>query len=224
MRTIANSIAIVGVISVALLSGCSATGASPTARASGSASASADSAAAAVRFTTTTFTHPFSFTVPSWAPATPSSETSNFVTWEAPDGGLKLRVMAPVVIYTPNALFTPNATPDPIPADYSSYFLGLADHGVHFTDVVHRVISGHQAVVVTGTTNDPKDGSLGCPTLGMSSSDCFAFQPDLVLRLADIDDNGAPVLVWLRADSGAKNFNADAAAFDKTLDTLSFTG
>ena len=170
------------------------------------------------QFSSSTFTHPFTIALPTWAPKKPSSESATFVTWEASDGNLKLRVMAPVAVFVPNS-----SVAVPVPTDYSTYLLGLAADGVKFSDVVHLVISGHPAVVVTGTTDDPKDGSLGCPTVGMTPEECFAFQQGLVLRLADIDDNGKPVLVWLRDNAGTKSLDADVAAFDKTLTTLSFT-
>src|SRR6266540_2648517 len=84
------------------------------------------------------------------------SKGQTFVTWEAADGGLKVRFLVPVNVYPPGCTGT-----TPPPQDYLAYLRAQSDHGGHFTDVTETTIGGHPATILTATTDTSLDGSLG---------------------------------------------------------------
>jgi len=78
---------------------------------------------------------------------------------------------------------------------------------------------------VTATTENPIDGALGCPDDGLTAGDCYGLQPDLVLRLAVVDIDDGPLLIWLRSsrDADPEGLAADVADFEAMLASVSFS-
>ena len=70
---------------------------------------------------------------------------------------------------------------------------------------------------MTITTDASVDGALGCASAGQSAEDCYGPQPDLALRFAVIDVDGAPLLVWLRR---RHHSSAAIAEFDQLLQSV----
>jgi hypothetical protein len=124
--------------------------------------------------------------------------------------------MAAVNIYQPGA-----TTATRVPADYYDYLRGLSAHGVHFNDAVTTKIGGNPAHVVTVTTDASLDGTLGCPADGLAPPDCYGPQPDLSLRMAIVNVNDQPLLIWLRQPAASVSPDA-LTAFDQMLKSVTF--
>ncbi len=161
---------------------------------------------------------PLDLILPDFLDKKPSEETAHFVTWGAPDGSVAVRVLRPVAVYTPGS-----TTTSPVPTDYVTYLLGLTAHGAHFEDRVDTKVDGHDATIVSGTTDESIDGSMGCPETGMTAGDCFGLQPEFALRLAVIATDKGPLLIWLRSNADApSDVAASPSRFDSFLDGLHF--
>ena len=155
---------------------------------------------------------PLDFDLPSFLDTTPGDEGAAFVTWGSPDGSVAVRVLRPVVVYAPGA-----TTTSPVPAEYVKYLIGQADHGAHFVDRVETKVDGHDASVLTATTGQSIDGSLGCPGTGIDADKCFGLQPEFSLRMAVITTDKGPLLIWLRSRSDA---TSDLAAATERFDSF----
>jgi hypothetical protein len=167
-------------------------------------------------FETTRFVLPFEVTLPAWLPSAPNAEESHFVTWDATDADRAVRVLAPVNVYAPGSSAT-----SPVPSDYLAYLLSQAEHGGHFAGRLDTKIGGKPATILTATTDESLDGSIGCQEEGMAAGECFGLQPEMSLRLAVIDAGEQPVLIWLRSTAGVDATQA-IADFDKMLATIQF--
>ena len=66
------------------------------------------------------------------------------------------------------------------------------------------------------------DGSLGCPAEGLTADVCFGLQPELTLRIAVIDLDPAPLLVWLRDIRRPDGQPLEDGTFDAMLASLDF--
>ena len=75
---------------------------------------------------------------------------------------------------------------------------------------------------MTATTPNSLDGSLGCQEEEMFAADCFGLQPDLILRIAVIDTDAGPLLVWVRDIRGADDRDIEYESFDAMLASLRF--
>ena len=147
----------------------------------------------------------------------PAAELPNFVTWEGSEVDRGIRFLVPVNVYLPGAT-SPTAPPD----DYLAYLLGQSEHGATFEDVVETTVDGRPATVMTATTPSSLDGSLGCQEEGMFAADCFGLQPDLILRIAVIDTDAGPLLIWVRDIRGADDRDIEYESFDEMLASLRF--
>jgi hypothetical protein len=150
--------------------------------------------AAAPSYSTRFFSIPFDVELPSFLDPTPADDAENFVTWGSSDGSVAARFLRPVVVYPPGS-----SESGPVPTDYVTYLLGQADHGARLADREETSVDGDTAVIVTGTTDTPLDGSLGCPGTGIIADDCFGLQPEYSLRIAVVTTDAGPLLVWLRS-------------------------
>ena len=56
----------------------------------------------------------------------------------------------------------------------------------------------------------------------MAAEDCFGLQPDLILRLAVIETDAGPLLVWVRDIRPADDREIDYESFDDMLASLRF--
>ena len=72
---------------------------------------------------------------------------------------------------------------------------------------------------MTATTQSSLDGSVGCQEEGMFAADCFGLQPDRTIRLAVIDTDAGPLLIWVRDVRGV---DAEYESFDAMLNSLHF--
>lgn len=168
-------------------------------------------------YATKAFDVPFDVTVPAWLPNAPSIDQPDFVTWETPDGVRAVRALIPVAVYPPDGSGT-----TPPPKDYLTYLLAQADHGAHFTDQTQTTVGGRPATILTASSDDHLEGSIGCPEATMAAGDCFGLQPDLSLRIAVIDDGDKTLLVWLRTNVGV-DAAVELASFDQMLASIRFS-
>ena len=147
-------------------------------------------------YSSTTFVVPFDVTPPAWQDPKPTDEQPNFVTWAAP-GAPAVRFLVPVSVYPAGS----NRTAD-TPEDYLTYLLSQSHHGAHFTDQTETTVGDQPATLLTATSDDSLDGSLGCPAADTAAPDCFGLQPDLALRIAVLQVRENTLLIWLRTDQG----------------------
>lgn len=183
---------------------------------------SAESAAASRRgpaYSTKYFTTPLDLSVPPWLVPAPAEDTAQFVTFTSADDSRSVRILSPVVLYPPGS-----TTETPIPQDYVGYLLTQTEHGGQLTDRVETTVDGHPATVMTAGSDKPLDGSLGCPDTGISPSDCFGLQPDLILRLAVVRTDRGPLLIWLRNQVSADpDMATEAQHFIQLLSGVHFS-
>jgi hypothetical protein len=162
---------------------------------------------------------PFSVTVPDWVNPVPSESTSHFVTWQTSDQTRGIRVMVPVEVYKPGS-----AKPTAPSRDFGAYLSSLRTSGARISNVSNRTVDRRPAMVLTiaAPPGNALDGALGCPEPGLSASDCFGPQDELVLRLAYIDVNGEPVLIWEK-DPSKDSGSVDYAPFDAMFASVAFS-
>lgn len=174
--------------------------------------------AAPTTYHSTSFVAPFEVTLPDWVTPEPSAEMPNFVTWEGAQVDRAIRFLVPLNVYPPGT-----STPTDVPEDYVSYLLGQAEDGAVFEDVVETTVDGHPATVVTATTSgEHLDGSLGCQEQGLAAEDCFGLQPETIARIAVIETDAGPLLVWVRDIRGADDRDLEYESFDEMLASLHF--
>ena len=170
-------------------------------------------------YTTTSFAVPLTVIVEPVLSSPPTSDTTNLLSWDAAaSDNEKIRFLIPVEVYPPGT-----STPQPPPADYLAYLQGQTAQGGQFSDVSTSSVDGHSATLMTATTTNSLDGSLGCPVIGADPGEgCYGLQPDLILRIAVIDlGGGATLLAWARTGTDAPNdeFNA---MFERMLASIQF--
>ncbi|MGW7380487.1 hypothetical protein [Streptomyces sp. NPDC054794] len=165
---------------------------------------------------------PLTITVPTSLGIRPVSDTRTFLTWVK--SGDKVRFLLPAVVYGPGG----NGRPETPPATYKDYVAYLheqAGYHANWRDEKTTTVGGRGATLLTGTTNEPMDGSFGCPTAKADpDKDCFGLQPDYDFRVAVIDAAGRPLVAWTLNDVTQVQ-NPSAAAFirfEEMLKTLKF--
>jgi hypothetical protein len=218
-----SAVLMVGVLMLA--TACSSS--TPTGSSSSSSSSSTGVAAAPpssstalknIDYSTKFLDPPLDLDLPSFLDTTPGDEGPTFVTWGSPDGSVAVRVLRPVVVYAPGV-----STTSPVPAEYVKYLLGQAHHGAHFVDRVETKVDGHDATVLTATTDESIDGSLGCPDTGTPADKCFGLQPEFSLRIGVITTDKGPLLIWLRSNrETTADLSAARQRFDAFLRGLHF--
>jgi len=220
-----SSILIVSVGSLALvglLAGCSggSNGSTSTTRDT-TTSPSPVGTASPAGYRTARFVVPLTVTPPSWRPGAPTQEQANFMTWVSADDAHAVRFLVPVTVYRPGSS---TAAAAPAPSDYLPYLRGLAQAGASFSDVRTTTVGGQPATVLTATSTESLDGSLGCQEKGLAAPDCYGLQADLVLRVAVMTVRGQTMVVWERIAASASTDlqTADMEAFQRMLDTVSF--
>ena len=181
--------------------------------------AAAPEPTAEAAYSSTSFVVPFDVTLPAWLAPTPAVEDPNFVTWEGAAVDRAIRILVPVAVYPPGS-----DTTTPPPADYLDYLLAQSAHGAVFNDITQTTVDGHPATIVTATIPGPDGlhGSIGCPAEGLGSHDCLGIQPDVVLRIAVIDAEPGPLLIWIRDPRGASDREFEYLTFDAMLASLHF--
>jgi hypothetical protein len=166
------------------------------------------------------FVVPFDATPPAWLSAKPNAELANFVTWETTDAARAIRFLVPVKLYRPGSTAT-----TAVPKDYLAYLLSQATQGGRFTDVAKTSVGGRPATILTATTSEQLEGSLGCPKAGMAAEDCYGLQPDLVLRMAVVNLGDQTLLAWLRTSRSAtvQDRATASASFEQMLASVRFS-
>jgi hypothetical protein len=170
-------------------------------------------------YASNSFVVPFEVTPPDWVAPEPAAELPNFVTWEGAEIDRGIRFLAPVNVY-----LNGGPTPSEVPDDYLTYLLGLSELGASFDDVVETTVDGRPATVLTATTSTSLDGSIGCQEAELMAADCFGVQPDLILRMAVMDTDAGPLLIWVRDIQGAGDRELEYDSFDEMLASLRFRG
>jgi hypothetical protein len=185
------------------------------------ASASPPSASELIgqRYATTSFGVPLTVIVQPMLKSPPTSDTTNLLSWDAvASDNEKIRFLIPVEVYPPGS-----STPQPPPADYLSFLQGQSAQGGEFSDMSTITVDGHAATLMTATTTNSLDGSLGCPVAGADPGEgCYGLQPDLILRIAVIDmGSGTTLLAWARTGAEAPDdeFNS---MFERMLTSVQF--
>ncbi|MCF3132208.1 hypothetical protein [Streptomyces olivochromogenes] len=167
---------------------------------------------------------PLTITVPTSLGIRPVSDTRTFLTWVKSG---KVRFLLPAVVYGPGG----NGRPEKPPATYKDYVAYLheqAGYHANWRDEKTTTVGGRDATLLTGTTNEPMDGSFGCPTAKADpDKDCFGLQPDYDFRVAVIDAPGRPLVAWTLIDltqvHNSQNSSATAfLRFEEMLKTLKF--
>jgi hypothetical protein len=204
-----------------LLAGCSGGSQGTSTTSETTTSPAPVATASSAGYATTRFVVPLRVTPPSWGPGAPTDEQANFMTWVSADDAHAVRFLVPVSVYQPGSS-TDGAAP--APGDYLLYLRGLSRAGATFSDVRNTVVGGQPATILTATTTESLDGSLGCQEKGLAAPDCFGLQSDLVLRVAVMTVRGQTLLIWQRiaesASAGVRN--AEVEAFQRLLDTITF--
>ena len=172
-------------------------------------------------YTTHSFRPALTVEPPSWLPPAPSTDEEHFLTWtgEGADVDRAVRFTSPVGLYDPGH---PRRRLRPLPKDYIAYLMGLEKYGADITTPTEIEVGGHHATLVTASTNDGLDGSLGCQEPDQVPTDCFGLQDFALLHLAVIDVDGSTVLAWARVVRGAPYLDQDFAAFETMLRSVHF--
>ena len=174
--------------------------------------------AAPTTYHSTSFVAPFEVTLPDWVTPEPSAELPNFVTWEGAQVDRGIRFLVPLNVYPPG-----ESAPTDVPEDYvvvparsGGGWSGL--RGRRRDD--RRRSSGNRRH--GDDDGEHLDGSLGCQELDLAAEDCFGLQPDLILRLAVIETDAGPLLVWVRDIRAADDRDIEYESFDDMLASLRF--
>jgi hypothetical protein len=167
-------------------------------------------------YVSTSFVTPFEVTLPDWVAPEPVTEKPNFVAWEGADVDRAIRFLVPGVVYPPG-----ETAPVPVPDDYLAYLLAQSDHGAVFEDVIETTVDGRPATIVTATTPSDLSDTIGCTKENDLVTDCFGLLSDLILRIAVLDTDKGPLLIWVRDSRGA-NREPEHETFDAMLSSLHF--
>jgi len=170
------------------------------------------------RYSTQAFDPALDVTAAQWLSPAPDEDEPTFLTWlgEGTDVDRAVRFLVPVTLYAPGT--TAETVP---PDDYLAYLRTQAQHGARLADETTITIDGQVAAILTATTSQALDGSLGCPAAGIPAVDCFGLQPELALRLAVIDTGDTTLLAWARGIEGTENAE-EFADFERMLSGLTF--
>jgi hypothetical protein len=181
-------------------------------------SSAAPSSAAPSKYISKGFSIPLTVTVPASLKPQPTLDSRTFLTWESVLADERaVRFLQPVVVYRPGS-----ASPQAPPKNYLTYLRGQVSHGAKFANVKTISVDGHPATMMTATTTQALDGSLGCPTINTAADKCFGLQTDLALRIAVIDVNGKTLLAWAKTNDRDVNVPIFFAEFAAMLQGLKF--
>ncbi|KUL43898.1 hypothetical protein ADL12_06535 [Streptomyces regalis] len=117
--------------------------------------------------------------------------------------------------------------PERPPRTYEEYLKYLHEQTrrhAKWRDEASTTVDGRAATLLTGTTDEPLDGLLGCPTPdGDAAEGCYGLQPGYELRVAVIDAPGRPLLAWSTIDTTRPQDRTVAfPRFEGMLRTLDF--
>ncbi|MEU2624294.1 hypothetical protein ABZ642_40340 [Streptomyces sp. NPDC007157] len=149
------------------------------------------------------------------------SDTRSLLTWV--NSGNKVRFLLPEVVYRPGGSGSPEEPPDTYKG-YMAYLHEQAGYHANWRDEKTTTVGGRPTTLLTGSTDEPMDGSFGCPTPKADlDKDCFGLQPDYDFRVAVIDVPGRPLVAWTPIDTTQVVDTAPAfKRFEGMLRTLTF--
>lgn len=178
------------------------------------------STAAPHTYTSRSFAVPLTITVPTSLGTRPTSDTRTFLTWVK--SGNRVRFLLPALVYPPGV-----GGGEKPPATYKGYVAYLhqqAGHHAKWRNEKTTTVDGRAATLLTGTTDEPLDGSLGCPTADADPGEgCFGLQPEYEIRVAVIDAPSKPLVAWTTTDlTKGQDSSAAATRFENMLRTLKF--
>jgi hypothetical protein len=211
-----KAICIIGLAGTFLISGCAG---SPTVKGSATPpSTKATTAASGTAFNSAKFGVPLSLEVDPLLTPAPTQDSKGLLWWPAKaNDNDRIRFLLPAEYYPAGR--SPAKAP---PSDYASYLKSLTDKGVRYTDRTSVMVDGTTVSVMSGTTTNGLDGSLGCPTIGADQAEgCFGIQPDYMLRIAVLKHGTSSILAWARTDSKSPNTEF-LHRFDAMLHTVKF--
>jgi eukaryotic-like serine/threonine-protein kinase len=165
-------------------------------------------------YTSSTFTVPFDVAAPTWVTPQPTVDEPEFVTWKAPEVGV--RFLLPTTVYPPG-----RRGPAAPPRNYLAYLLDQTSRGARISDQRSTPVGGRPAVLLTATANRRLSGAVGCSRATLPAPRCFGLRPERRLRLAVVDVDGRTLLIWLRNDR-ATGFREQSRLFEEMLATVHF--
>ena len=176
------------------------------------------SVTASQHYSSVAFSVPFTVVVDSLLRSQPDVDSANLLSWRAAGSADEaVRFLVPVEVYAPAS-----SSPQPPPPDYLAYLRGQAARGAEFSSELAITVDGHPGTILTATTQDALDGSLGCPIGGADRADgCFGLQPDLSLRIAVIEIGGTTLVAWARTGRADPDVEF-VAMFERMLASLQF--
>ena len=204
---------------------CAASACSTGSTAESPSSPAGRTAASSVTYTSKAFAVPFTVTVPASLGPRPASDTRTFLTWVKSDGD-EVSFLLPTAVYRPEH---PNRQKPP--GSYEKYLAFLreqVEYHAKWRDEVETTVDGRPATLLTGTTDWPLDGILGCPAEAEDVVDCYGLQPDLALRVAVVDVAGKVLVAWSTVNlenvnrEKERDTSADFARFEGMLRSLRF--
>lgn len=199
---------------------CAASACSTGSTAESPSSPAGRTAASSVTYASKAFAVPFTVTVPSSLGTRPASDTRTFLTWVKSESD-KVRFLLPAAVYRPG-----HPTRQKPPGSYEKYLAFLreqVEYHARWRDEVETTVDGRPATLLTGTTDWPLDGILGCPAEAEDVADCYGLQPDLALRVAVVDVDGRILVAWTTVDlDKERDTSADFARFEAMLRSLRF--
>lgn len=182
-------------VSCAVLTACGSNEPTTTPGDRGSAPAPPE----ATSFATQHLGVPLDLRLPDWVDPKAEQDTAHFVTFHGKDSDLAVRVLLPADVFFPGS-----TTRGPVPADYEdyvAYLQGQEKDGAHLDDRTTTTVDGHDTTVMTATSDRELNGSLGCQSDTTPADECFGLQPEYLLRIAVVDTDHGPLLIWLRDSS-----------------------
>lgn len=166
---------------------------------------------------------PLTVMVPASLGSRPVSDTRTFLTWVKSESD-RVRFLLPVVVYPPGQ--NDPVKPSGRYEDYLAFLRGQVDYHAKWRDKVETTVDGHPATLMTGTTDWPLDGSLGCPTRdGDAADDCYGLLPEYSLRVAVIDiGERTPLVSWTTVNiEQQRDTSAAFTRFEAMLQSLRFS-
>jgi hypothetical protein len=141
----------------------------------------------------------------------PTLDSKNLLFWQS-----KATIDEKVRFLVPVEVDRDSGPPVDPPRHYLKYLRGLSKRGAKFSEAAHMTVDGRAVTLLTATTPNPLDGTLGCSVAGGDPDlECFGLQPDLILRIAVVDIGRTPFVAWARIPAERPD-----PAFERTFEAM----
>jgi hypothetical protein len=181
----------------------------------GASHGGAETTAARV-YSTRNFAVPFQVTVPDGFDPVALPDLRDMVAFNSSAGdGVVIRFFRPVTVTPPGS-----GTPIHAPTDYLHYLEGLATNGANITDIRPTTIGGATATSLTASSRSNLLDAIGCTSA--PDSRCYSLSGNNALHMVVANVHGAPLLAWLRTDTGKAPSPGTLAAFNNLISTVRF--